>query len=389
MPPPPVAGPATDGSISTVKRILILGIGSAQVDALRWCRTAGFEVHACGMSEQGAGRSLVERFLKADIRDGDAVEQYARENRIDVVYSVGSDVAMPTVALVSERLGLPCFFPHESAATCGNKVLMRRALGPDFAGNVAHRLARSLEEAEAWDTFPCVMKPVDNQGQRGVFTIRERSEMREFFRRSLQFSPGGGVILEEYADGSEVSANTYVVDGKVRFTEVTDRAVFEDYPGGIVREHRIPSSASAAEQQAVRDLVGRVLDRIRVPNGPVYFQAKLTDRGPVLLEMTPRLDGCHLWRLIREYCSVDLLECTFRHLLGDPLPSLEETTPGRPLVLRFPSAAPGTEVDHESLKPGRSLFLEWYYGQGEKVRPINGYMEKVGYLIAEPEGTGG
>lgn len=364
-----------------MKSILILGIGSAQVDALRWCRTAGLEVHACGVSEQGTGRRLADRFALMDIRDAAAVERYVLANGISVVYSVGSDAAMPTAARVSEKLGLPSFFPAESAVICNNKHLMREALGPDFAGNLRHLVVRTAEEAAAWKSYPCIMKPADNQGQRGVFILNNPADLQAQFLRSLEFSPSGRVVLEEYADGPEVSANVYMQDGEVRFLQVTDRIVFAEYPG-IVSEHRIPSAHAGAES-AVRDLVVRVLGRIRIPDGPVYFQLKLTRTGPVVLEATPRLDGCHLWRLIREYCGVDLLECTFRHLLGEPLPSLEKKPATRQLTLVFPSGRPGDKVDRQSYDIGRPLHLEWYYESGETIRPINGLMEKVGYFIRE------
>lgn len=364
-----------------MKKVLILGVGAAQVDALRWCRAAGLEVHACGLSEQGAGRKLADYFALIDIRNIQAVEEYARAHTIDLIYSVGSDAAMPTVAKVSEKLGLPSLFPSISAFICNNKHLMRQTLGPGFIGNLHYRVIRTLEDARTWDIFPCVMKPVDSQGQRGVMLLHSYLELTEHFSRTLSFSPSGQVILEECASGPEISVNVYSVAGQIKFLQLTDRIVFSEFPGGIVREHRIPATVSPAVEDSVHDLVRRVLEIISVPNGPAYFQIKLTDTGPKLLEVTPRLDGCHLWRLIREYCGVDLLDCTFRHLLGQPLPSFEKKSGATPLALVFPSGRPGEKVNLYSYNIGRPLYLEWYYEQGETIRPINGIMEKVGYFI--------
>ncbi len=364
-----------------MKKILILGIGAAQVDALRWCRAAGLEVHACGLSEQGAGRKLADHFALIDIRNTQAVEEYARSHTIDLIYSVGSDVAMPTVAKVSESLGLPSLFPSTSAFICNNKHLMRQTLGSSFSGNLRYRVIRALEDADPWDIFPCVMKPVDSQGQRGVVLLHSPLDLREHFSRTLSFSPSGQVILEEYASGPEVSVNVYSVAGQIKFLQLTDRIVFPEFPGGIVREHRIPATVSPVVENSVYDLVRRVLKIISIPNGPAYFQIKLTDTGPKLLEVTPRLDGCHLWRLIREYCGIDLLDCTFRHLLGQPLPSFEKKSNAIPLALVFPSGRPGEKVNLYSYDINHPIYLEWYYEHGETIRPINGIMEKVGYFI--------
>ncbi|HDR00506.1 MAG TPA: ATP-grasp domain-containing protein [candidate division WOR-3 bacterium] len=362
------------------RRVLILGVGAAQADALRWCRDAGMEVHACGLA--GTSQGLADHFVPLDVRDAAAVTEYARRREIALVHSVGSDIAMPTASAASEQLGLPHFVSADIARTCQRKHLLRQALGPDFRGNLSFRLVTSTADLAGWTVFPCVVKPADSQGQRGVFFAAGPAELDACYPASRGHSPSGQVIIEALARGPEVSANAYVVDGELRFLQVTDRIVFDEYPGGIIKAHRIPSARARDDTRAaVRGLVERVIARLGIKNGPVYFQIKLTEAGPALIEVTPRLDGCHLWRLIREYCGTDLLDHTFRHLLGQPLPSLEKKPGGRTLVLKFLCQPPGTPVARTSFEPGSYLHRELYYEPGETVRPINGHMERVGYLI--------
>ena len=360
-------------------KILILGTGSAQYDAIRYCRDAGCEVYACGAERVGPGVALVDRFEQIDIRDVDRVERYAGTNGVDLVYSVGSDLAMPTVGAVSRRLGLRHFVGPDVAAACQHKDRMRQALGPDFPGNVSFMAVPSADELADWDRFPCVLKPVDNQGQRGVFEASNREEMQRLFPGALAHSRRGAVIIEELVDGPEVSLNGYVVEGGLVFAQITDRLVFEEYPGGIVRGHRIPSTAAAGPQM-IRDTAQTAVERLGIAAGPVYFQMKLTGSEPRVIEVTPRLDGCHLWRLIREHCGVDLLDATFRQLVSGAAPEFSPQ-PTVALELRFLCVPPGEKLNRQQLKPGTPRFLQWYYADGEEVRTINGRMEKAGYLI--------
>src|SRR5690606_37258886 len=91
------------------KRVLILGVGSAQADAILACRARGHRVFAISYRNEGKARDLPDEFAMVDIADEQAVLAYAKSIAADIVYSVGSDIAMPTVAHVSAALGLPHF----------------------------------------------------------------------------------------------------------------------------------------------------------------------------------------------------------------------------------------------------------------------------------------
>lgn len=54
------------------------------------------------------------------------------------------------------------------------------------------------------------------------------------------------------------------------------------------------------------------------------------------------------------------------------------------VITVFISAEPGTVVDKASFDlPGDLLYLEWYYSDGDIVKRVTGYLEKVGYFIKE------
>ena len=99
----------------TTRRFLVLGIGHAQVDLLRHLQ-GRCELHALSNSRHGRGFPLVDRFAEIDITDQQAVLSYARANHIDQIYTVGSDVAMPTVAHVASEMGLSSLVAPSVAA---------------------------------------------------------------------------------------------------------------------------------------------------------------------------------------------------------------------------------------------------------------------------------
>lgn len=365
-----------------MKRILILGAGNAQIDAIRYCHEKGYIVHGCSYTNTDSGIPLLDFFVQLDIKDIEGIKSYVRNQKIDVIYSVGSDLAIPTVMAVSEELDLPHFITYETACLCQAKHEMREALGDDFEGNVPFIVCSKLEEALTYSQFPGMMKPVDSQGQRGCFRVNSLDEIRQYFDDSLSFSTQKKVIIEKYVDGPEISVNAFVVKGKMEFSIISDRIVFDEFPGGIIKEHLLPTQYNESVEE-IEELAGRIIEKLHIIDGPVYMQIKLDEGHPVLLEVAPRLDGCHMWNLIKHYCGVDLLGASLDYLIENQEPVFRPQMVDKKLKLAFMCEVPGEKFSREKYCCNNSLYHCWYYQTGDSVKRLNGFMEKCGYQIIE------
>jgi hypothetical protein len=136
---------------------------------------------------------------------------------------------------------------------------MREALGGDFEGNTNYFEYTSLEDALNYDAFPGMMKPTDSQGQRGCFRVECKKDISKEFQTSMDFSHEGKVIIEEFLDGPEASVNAFFIDGEMSFALVSDRISFDEYPGGIIKEHLLPSKLSGETQEKIKAAMGGVL----------------------------------------------------------------------------------------------------------------------------------
>ena len=367
------------------KRILILGAGNAQIDAIKMCQENGYEVVGCSYTTVDNGIPFLDFFEHTDIKNVEGVVDIGRKYDVSAVYSIGSDVAMPSVMKAAEILGLPHFIDAETAAVCHSKSRMRQALGPDFSGNISYIVCSSMEEAIKFNAFPGMMKPTDSQGQRGCFRVDCEKDIRNEFDTSLSFSNEGSVIIESFLEGPEISLNGYMKDGRMIFSMVSDRISFSEYPGGIIKEHLLPSKLDEAVIRKTEEMSEQAAVKLGIHNGPCYFQIKLdSDNDPKILEVTPRLDGCHMWNLIKHYCGVDLLKASFSHLIdGDPGIPSEYSVSEDDYKLVFFCQQPWTLFDSSLHDCSDAEYSFMYYEDGDKVRRLNGYIEKCGYKIVK------
>ena len=363
------------------KKLLILGAGNAQIDLIEYAKEKGFEVHGVSYTNTDSGISLLDFFEQINIIDVEKVTEYVKTNNIDYIYSVGSDIAVPTFCKVAEDLDMFHFVSSKTAEICCNKHLMRNALGTSKF-NLPFMYCSDLEQAKKADFYPMMIKPVDSQGQRGVYSVSSFEELSKCFEASMGYSKSGQVILEKYVSGDEVSVNAYVHNGKIIFSMLSDRESFKDLPGGIIKAHHLPSKyENTKTKQLVVELVTEAVLKLKINNGPVYFQIKIENGHPYLIEVTPRLDGCHMWKLINEYSGVNLLDITMTHFLEGNLPEISYTVSDVPMHTEFFCEAPDTEFDEAKYKDYAGNIKCFYYKTGDKVRRMNGYMEKCGYRM--------
>lgn len=364
-------------------KIFILGGTIVQKDLVEYSKENGFDTHVCGTIIKDNIKEIADHYTFLDICNADSINDYVEKNKIDLVYSLGSDIAITAASSVSEKKSLPMLVSYEKAYLCSNKFLMRTILTDTNIPVPKFQRINSIDDEIKLD-FPFVMKPIDSWGQRGVYVVNSFTEFNDFFYKSIKFSGSKNLIIEEYINGPEVSVSVYMIDGEVAFSVIIDRIPIPKQNYGLVLKHQIPSNISITKINNINKLIKSAMNELKIHNGPVYFQIKIKDDIPFIIEITPRLDGCHLWRLIKYYNSLDLLDITIKHLLGEKPVFNYQKKNLKKYKLEFISDYPGKTVDRSNYNyPKDYNYLEWYYNSGERVLPLNEKYEKIGYFITE------
>jgi len=365
--------------MSAHNRFLVLGIGNAQVDILKYLKGRGdIEIYALSNTSKGRGYEFVDFFEEIDITNKEAVLAYAISKNIEYIYSVGSDVAMPTISWVADKMGLKSFVDYETAKICNVKSLFRKELKGKY-GSVSYELLGSNLTVNSDIGFPVIVKPVDSQGQRGVSTVFEPKGLEVAYNNAIGFSKRGEVILEEKIMGEEISVNAFMVKGEMIFFLPSGRKSWEEYDGGIIHKHILPLDMDAETQLNIKRLALETVSVLGIDDGPVYFQIKIVEKQPYLIEVTPRLDGCHMWNLIKASTGVDLLDMTLCHLMEEPI-KIVDNYAIKSSLLEFLCQAPN-ETFSSIENDISSVYQEYYYDIGDTVKEMNGSMEKCGYKI--------
>jgi phosphoribosylamine-glycine ligase len=374
--------------MSTQKTILVLGTNAGQADLIRHMKDRGWRVIGASPVKGEPGQAFCDVVEAVNIVDLDALEAVVERHKPDLIYSISSDVAMKSVVALSERVGLPHFYDSAFIDLLDDKAALRGFLTEHDLGPVPYRKLASAAEAAGWDTFPCMVKPTDAQGQRGVVRVDRAADLAPAIAAAVGFSRSSQAIVEGFLDGVEISCNVLVCGGEVKMKVLSERLVHGPHALGVPRGHLVPCDAvSEDNQRAALALVDGIIAALGSRDGVLYFQMIVTPEGPRVVEIAPRLDGCHMWRLIRAAEGADLIAMAMDCLTGEGTP---EQLPGggegdrqRPIAeLMFQQMAPGQPFSAAAFPvPEDAIYHEYRYDAGQDVRPVNGTLEVVGYYV--------
>ena len=326
--------------------------------------TTGYQIRAFGEAAERHGVELVFATDRCDMledpwrdraipirfhdpeRSVGAILEATRFLPLDGVLVVGDRPAV-IAARVLEKLGRPGH-PPEAAATAGNKLWTRvrlRDAGLPVPWFVSAPLTSDPRALASSLRYPCVVKPLALSASRGVMRADHADEFVAAFERLglLLRSPD---IRAERSDAHEIAlvegfiaGGEYALEGILHHGELHVLALFdkpEPLDGPFFEEtiYVTPSTASSADQQAIRETVVRAAEVIGLKHGPIHAECRVNDVGAFVLEVAARPIGGLCARALRfdrpgildsglgigipnPESSISLEELLLRHALGE------------------------------------------------------------------------
>jgi biotin carboxylase len=294
----------------------------------------------CVVDFSKPGASSMARLLRKlgpviDSSDGDVARVAAalREHEPDAVLSM-HDSDLVWTAELGELLHLP-FHSRATAVKLTDKSAQRDALALAGLAVPMYRIidrdadAAAIAEIASGFTYPAVLKPRFGQASRDTLPISSGPELRATLEQqrgqpSWQaedyvlegFVPDASTDLGGAGFAGFVSVESVVEQGRVEHAAISARTPFR-WP---FREtgYCTPSALSPELQTEVLRVAGDAARALGVTTGCLHTEIKLTDDGPVVIEVNGRPGG-GMSEMLERASGFSILRTALRLAVGDPV----------------------------------------------------------------------
>jgi hypothetical protein len=246
-------------------KALILAGGLPQIELINQLKERNIETILCDGNDNAIARPYADKFYKLAIFDIEAVKQVALDEQVDFLITVCADQVLLVVAQVSEMLGLPCYIDYQTAQNVSDKKYMKKIF---MENNIPTSRYVELSELEldriSHLNYPLVVKPVDAYSSRGVRKVWNEEELKVYFDEAAKISRTGGVIVEEFVSGDEISVDIYVENGKAKVLCVSNSEKINTDNRFIIFRGRYPVNVTPEVYAQIEVVAQQIADAFKV-----------------------------------------------------------------------------------------------------------------------------
>ncbi|WZL71641.1 ATP-grasp domain-containing protein [Clostridiaceae bacterium 35-E11] len=376
-------------------KILILGGSNSQLNAILRAKSKGHTVIVADYYEDAPGKAFSDYSENISTFDIEGNIQLAHKYNIDGVMTIGTDQPVYTVTEVARALKLPALIDVDTAKAVTNKKLMKKIFSENEIPTVKYKLIREdFRDQELEDiNFPVVIKPVDSQGQRGVYKLDIIEDIREVFQDVLSYSREKEILVEEFYPSDEITVSGWVDDGEVYMISIVDRISHNHYPHiGVCIRHHFPSKYMQNYFDEIVTITKKIVACFHIEHGPIYFQMLLGDKGIKVNEIACRIGGAYEDQYLNKVTGIDMLDMLIDATLGKEvdcrrlkdfdLYSMQHKISVEMFFARPCTIHSLTDINEIKKLPG-VIQAQHNFKLGDCIKEMTNATQRAGYMIIE------
>lgn len=366
--------------------MLIIGASVLQVPAIRKAKEMGLYVAVADYNPNAVGIPLADEYYNVSTIDEEGVYRAAKEFKADGIMTLATDMPMRSIAYACERLGL-VGIKYDTAVKATDKGEMIKTFAEKGVEHPWFYIYTPGEKLPDGISFPCITKPTDNSGSRGVMLVHNESELQKALDYSSSNGRRGSVMIEEYMRGPEVSVEIIVSDGVAHVLQITDKLT-TGAPHFVEMGHSQPSALPEKIKEQISDLAMRAALAVGIENGPAHVEIIATKSGPKVVELGARMGGdCITTHLVPLSTGIDMVRATIEISLGIK-PNINRKF-DKASAIRYFKASHGVICEISGVEEAAKLEgvqeITFVKQVGDTVGDIGSSTDRIGFVIAQAD----
>ena len=306
-----------------MKKILVIGGGNYQVPLIKRITEMGHEALCVDRNSHSPGFDVATSYTVIDVLDKESCLAYAKENNIDAVLTFGATLPLTTVSYIGEKMGLRSL-PYQTAELSTNKFHIKKSLdahGCNIFGDYFEMKGRESVQNHTFD-FPCVIKPCDGSGSKGVSLVKQESELENALEYAFESARYGSIYKEGLIRGEEYTVEAFVHEKEVYVYSIIKTTFEKTADGTVDYGHRTPSGLLKETEELISAEIKKAIFALNITMGSVNFDVILSeeDGNPYIIDCGIRVGQNLIASHIIPYSrGVNVTDNTIKQALGEDI----------------------------------------------------------------------
>ena len=298
-------------------KALVLCGGLPQIALIEELKSRGITTILADMNPNVQARPYADKFYPVSVLDVDAVREVAVKEKVDYILTVCADQVLQVVAQIAEELGLPWYIDFKTAENVSKKSYMKKIFWENGVPTTKYVILDKMDEDKIKDLkYPIIVKPVDAYSSRGVCKVDNFDDLCKAFDIAVNISRTNTAIIEEFAEGNEITVDVYVEDGKAHVLCMSDIEKIGEDGKFIINRSRIPAAISSDIASQIADTAQKIADAFGLKNCPMLIQLISNGKSISVVEFCARTGGGVKFLMIKKNSGFDVVKAVVDLTLG-------------------------------------------------------------------------
>lgn len=371
-------------------KALVLCGGVPQIALIKELKSRGIETVLADMNENVKARAYADKFCRASVLDVEAIKAVAIEEKVDFLITVCADQVLEVVAKIADELGLPWYIDSETAENVSKKSYMKRIFWENGVPTTKYVVVDGYDKEKfSALSYPIIVKPTDAYSSRGVTKVNNDEELKSALGLALSISREGRAIVEEFAEGEEISVDVYVEGGVAHVLCLTNLYKIGEDGKFVINRSRIPADVSEEIAGQIAKTAQKIATAFGLSDTPMLIQLISDGKKISVVEFCARTGGGIKFQMIKKFSGFDVVRAVVDLTLGIKPHVGEIKKPERITINEFVYCKPGTlervEGFRELLSEGVICDYSEFKMPGSVFGEIKGSGDRVAFFSIEAD----
>ena len=366
---------------------MILGAGIYQVPLIEKAKELGYHTIVVSYPGPYPGFAVADEVLYLDTTDSEAILDAAKNLNIRGICTTGTDVAMSSIGLVNDTLGLSGISGHAARILTDKSVMKKEFAGAGVRTAAFEKIHTPDEAIAAFRKIgpPCVVKVTDKSGSRGIIRVDSEDEVPIAFAEAMKVTNKDYLLVEKCIIGHEIGIDAFVSGGRPALLLPHDKLVYKGRSTTVPVGHIFPYEASPVLRDDIEEQVNRIIQASGMDNCAMNIDAFVCGDELYVIEAGGRCGATCIPELISMYGGIDYYGLMIKAACGLPTDfSLRKSVPCMASLLSVTKERRLVSIDCEKIRSlrERNIFVSFDYAEGALLPAMHNGTDRIGQVYA-------